>query len=67
MELEESAWLSAKREPWCICTAQEYICNGHRIVDFEIVASVENEVFLMVRTVDDFVHRRPARTILIPA
>ncbi|KID95595.1 C6 zinc finger domain protein, partial [Metarhizium majus ARSEF 297] len=65
MHMEEEAWFDAekRRHPGCHCVAGEFICNAHRVSEFQIKYADSQEGELIFRTVDDVVNNRPARSL----
>ncbi|KAG8411004.1 hypothetical protein J3459_016731 [Metarhizium acridum] len=64
MNMEEEAWFDTDRRshPGCHCVAGKFICNAHRISEFQIKYADSQEGELIFRTVDDIMNNRPVRS-----
>lgn len=67
MHMEEEAWFNAEKRshPNCDCITGEFICNAHRISEFQIKYADSQDGELIFRTVDDIMHNRPAQSFIM--
>ncbi|KAK2592412.1 hypothetical protein QQS21_009895 [Conoideocrella luteorostrata] len=64
IQMEEKVWSRAERD--CECIPQKFVCDSHRVVDFDLQVDEDNIPILLIRCVDEIMkHDAPRRIPMV--